>query len=354
MWEFIVVGAGPAGARFARQAARAGHSVVVLEQGRVGRPLACSGHVSHDVWRYTGPIREQLVQNEISEARFHVDGPAEDPTPYRYYREDTISTAIDRVGLDRHLAERARSAGATVREHNSVFGVTEHEDHVAVDVRTPSGTTTVRGRILAGCDGATSRVRDELGVAEPTELLHGVFGHDPTPDHDSGVDVHLNVPDLFGWRIPRGEAGVEYGIASGPETAPDQFDRLITGYNASLKWRKSGAIPIGPPPSVTTKRAFLLGDAAGQTKPFTGGGIVYALTAADIAARAITPWDPSSLSRYETAWRDELSTEIRIGAALRRAYKLPRPIQRLGLAATAGKIDVHMDRPTSLLDGLRP
>lgn len=354
MWEFIVVGAGPAGTRFARQAARAGHSVLVLEAGTIGRPLACSGHVSHDLWEYTGPVRESLVQNEISKARFHVGGPDEATRSYQYYRDAPISTTIDRIGLDRHLAERARAAGATIKSHHSVFGVTETADHVAVDVRTPEGTTTVRGRMLAGCDGATSRVRSALGLPEPGELLNGVFGHDPRPDHGAGVDVHLDVPGLFGWRIPRGEAGVEYGIATKPAAATDQFDRFVAGYDATLEWQKSGAIPIGPPESVTTERSFLLGDAAGQTKPFTGGGIVYALTAADIAARTITPWDTESVARYETAWREELQTEIRLGALLRRAYELPRPIQRLGLAVTAGEIDVHMDRPTSLLSGLRP
>ena len=354
MWEFIVVGAGPAGTRFARQVARAGHSVLVLEEGEVGRPLACSGHVSHDLWEYTGAVRTELVQNEISEARFHVGAPAEEAQSYRYYRDTPISSTIDRVELDRHLADRARASGATVRDHHSVFGVTEHDDHVAVDVRTPDGPTTVRGRMLAGCDGASSRVRSEVGLPAPTELLHGVFGHDPTPDDDDGVDVHLDIPGLFGWRIPRGTAGVEYGIATGPAGAPEQFDRLTEGYGASLEWQKSGPIPIGPPETVTTGRTFLIGDAAGQTKPFTGGGIVYALTAADAAARTITPWDPDSLARYETTWRDELQTEIRLGAALRRAYELPRPIQRLGLALTAGEIDVHMDRPTSLLSGLRP
>lgn len=354
MWEFIVVGAGPAGTRFAREVAKTGHSVVVLEGGRVGRPLACSGHVSHDVWEYTGDVRDELVQNEINEARFYLTGPAENPQPYRFYRDEPISTAIDRVGLDRHLANRARDAGATIKEHHTVFSVTEHDDHVAVDVRSPDGTTTVRGKMLAGCDGATSRVRKELGLAEPRDLLHGVFGHDPTPDHDSGVDVHMNVPGLFGWRIPRGEAGVEYGVGTPPSVAGRYFDELIEGYDATLKWRKSGAIPIGAPRTVTGQRSFLLGDAAGQTKPFTGGGIVYALTAADIAARTITPWDPRSLSQYETAWRDELGMEIRLGAALKHAYKLPRPLKRLGLALTAGEIDVHMDRPTSVLTGLRP
>jgi electron-transferring-flavoprotein dehydrogenase len=98
---------------------------------------------------------------------------------------------------------------------------------------------------------------------------------------------------------------------------------------------------------VTASRVFLLGDAAGQTKPFTGGGILYGMTAADHAARTIDPGRPATLARYESAWRDDLETEIRLGHWLRRAYSLPEPLQRLGLRALSGEIAVHMDRPTS-------
>ncbi|ELZ44902.1 geranylgeranyl reductase [Halorubrum coriense DSM 10284] len=92
---------------------------------------------------------------------------------------------------------------------------------------------------------------------------------------------------------------------------------------------------------------FLLGDAAAQTKPFTGGGILYSMTAADIAASTIDPTAPSSLDRYETQWRDELATEIRLGSLIRRCYSLPEPVQRVGLRALDGEIGVHMDRPSS-------
>jgi len=54
VYDFVVVGLGPAGSRFARRAAEAGHDVLAFEQGQVGEPLACSGHVSTDLWSITG------------------------------------------------------------------------------------------------------------------------------------------------------------------------------------------------------------------------------------------------------------------------------------------------------------
>jgi len=365
MYDFAVVGCGPAGARFARRATEEGHDVVVFEKGEVGAPLACSGHVSTDIWDFTGPdARDELFQNRIRGARFHVDepengtGPADDRAREAgkhfddaepFYKDETISNVIDRVGLDRHLADLAREAGAEVREHHTVTGIDEREDRVKLTVSTPEDTTTVEAKMVAGSDGPRSRVRDALGLDEPDELLHGVLGFDPDPDHQEYVDVHLTAPRFFSWRIPRGDAGVEYGLAAPPsDSVQAQFEQLQQSYGVDLDRTCSGAIPIGPPDRVTTRRGFLLGDAAAQTKPFTGGGILYSMTCADHAVREIDPDWPPTLQGYERAWREDLSREIRLGHLLRRAYSLPESVQRAGLRALSGEIGVHMDRPTSL------
>ncbi|MFB6201056.1 MAG: geranylgeranyl reductase family protein [Halorhabdus sp.] len=349
MRDVIVVGAGPAGSRYARQAAEDGHDVLVFEQGTIGEPLACSGHVSTDVLEYVPPTeREGLRQNEIRGARFHLNGP--DSSAYRFYRDDIVSQVIDRVALDRVLAESAGDAGATVRDGHTVTDVTEHDGHVTVTARGPDDVETHRARLVAGCDGPRSRVRDAVGLPDPAELLHGVLGFDPDPDAGDFVDVHLTVPRFFAWRIPRGAAGVEYGLAVPPGTdVSERFDAFTDAYGVETERRCSGLIPIGPPTSVTSDRSFLIGDAAAQTKPFTGGGIRYGLAAADHAARTIDPTDPGTLADYEEAWRRDLGREIRLGAWIRRAYSLPEPIQRVGLRLFSGKIGVHMDEPSSLV-----
>jgi geranylgeranyl reductase family protein len=349
MHDFVVVGAGPAGARFARRAAESDHDVLVFEQGTVGEPLACSGHVSTDVWSFTPEgAREDLLQNEILGARFRLGGP--DSDPYRFHRETPISNVIDRVGLDRTLADAAREAGADVREHHTVLSVAEDRDGVTVEVRGPDGVETHRARMVAGCDGPTSRVRRDLGLPDPDELLHGVLGFADGADHDDFVDVHLTVPRFFAWRIPRGEAGVEFGLGMAADAADvrERFEALTAEYGVEVRRRCSGLIPVGPPSRVTGERSFLVGDAAAQTKPFTGGGILYGMTAADHAAREIDPADPGTLGAYERAWREDLRGDIRLGHAVRAGYSVPEPLQRLGMRVFEGEIGVHMDRPSTL------
>jgi electron-transferring-flavoprotein dehydrogenase len=355
MYDFVVVGVGPAGARFARRAAEAGYDVLALEKGEVGTPLACSGHVSTDIWAYVpDEAKPRLLQNRVYGANFHVGGAGS--KAYPFYKPEEVSNVVDRVELDRTLADAARDAGADVREGHTVTAVDEGDDAVRVTASVGGEERSFEARMVAGCDGPVSRVRREVGVPGPDEKLHGVLAFDDDSDHGDFVDVHLTVPRFFAWRIPRGEAGVEYGLAAPPGAEVNEmFDQLTDAYDVETDHFCSGAIPIGPPATVTSERVFLLGDAAGQTKPFTGGGILYGMTAADHAARVIDPDQPATLDDYERAWRADLEREIRLGTWVRRAYSLPEPIQRVGLRALSGEIGVHMDRPSSLfsVDQLR-
>ncbi|WP_435127203.1 geranylgeranyl reductase family protein [Halobaculum sp. D14] len=347
MYDFVVVGVGPAGARFARRAAEARYDVLALEKGEVGTPLACSGHVSTDVWDYVpADAKERLLQNRVYGADFHVGGP--DTDGYRFYKREEVSNVIDRVELDRTLAGAAVDAGADVREGHTVTGVEERAGHVRVTATVAGEEREFEGRMVVGADGPVSRVRRQLDLPEPDEKLHGVLAFDDTADHGDHVDVHMTAPRFFAWRIPRGDAGVEYGLAAPPgHEVRDLFDRLTDAYDVDTDRFCSGAIPIGPPAATTATRGFLLGDAAAQTKPFTGGGILYGMRAADVAADVVDPEDPTTLPAYESAWRDELEREIRFGHWIRRAYSLPEPVQRAGLWALSGEIGVHMDEPSS-------
>lgn len=348
MYDFVVVGAGPPGSRFARRASEAGHDVLVLERGEPGPPLACSGHVSTDIWSFLPEdAPEELRQNVIHGARFHVGGPGS--RAYKFHKREPVSNAVDRIDLDKRLADLAVEAGAELRTNHTVTDLSVEDDGVTVTVKRPDGSETVCGRMVAGCDGPASRVRRSMGMDEPEETLHGVLGFSSEDDHDDFVDVHLTVERFFAWRIPRGAAGVEYGLAIPPGSADASalLDELTEGYGVELVERCSGLIPIGPPDRVTDDRVFLIGDAAAQTKPFTGGGILYGMRSADHAVRTIDPTDPNTLGAYDRAWRDDLAREIWLGKLIRRAYSLPAPIQRVGLRLTSGEIGVHMDNPSS-------
>ena len=70
-----------------------------------------------------------------------------------------------------------------------------------------------------------------------------------------------------------------------------------------------------------------MGDAAGQVKPTTGGGIFYSLLASEIASEALDQaliedkLSANRLGAYQKEWRSLLSTELEVGYSARRAFE---------------------------------
>lgn len=340
--DLVIVGAGPVGSHLAQKFSEQGSDVLVVERSsEVGKPLACSGHVSPDIWSFVpGEERDRLYQNEIKGARFHNSG-----KDYRFYRDETVSYVIDRVELDRVKMEQAQETGVDYRLGEEVQTVEEKPGHVKI----VTGTGSYKASLVAGCDGASSTVRQETGLEEPSKFYQGILGFSQEDDSSNFVDVYLDVPEFFGWRIPRGSS-VEYGAAVPQGINPVKWLENVTGrHDTTVDKVCAGAIPVGPVSSAVSERVFLVGDAAGQTKPFTGGGILYGMRAAEKAAENIETENPDTLQRYENSWRDELSHDIKLGEGIRRFYSLPNPLQNMFMWMFQGEIGVHMDRPSTLL-----
>jgi flavin-dependent dehydrogenase len=119
----------------------------------------------------------------------------------------------------------------------------------------------------------------------------------------------------------------------------------------------AGCVPVSASPASFADRVLVVGDAAGQVKPISGGGIYTglrcALLAARTAAKALEDMDLSRrrLSAYEKDWKNEIGREIRIGRRVRRSYvhvsdaqmdELVRMLDRpelLALISARGDID---------------
>ncbi len=347
-YDLAVVGGRTIGSNVAARFAAQGHDVLLLERNEtVGDPLACSGHFSRDLWDHVPDDAKELVQNRIRGARFHTGGQT-----YRYHKEKTVSWAVDRQGLDQRMFRHAKDAGADAYTRHALRDWEETGDRKRLTVETPSGTETVAARMVAGCDGAASTVRRLAGLPDPRKMLVGMMAFTDEPDGQAFVDVSLDVPGFFGWRIPRGDS-VEYGVAVDRRRGDveDVFEQFMDEHAPTVPGQRHAAtIPMHPPERVSRDGVFLVGDAAAQTKPFTGGGIVYGLRAGNIAAETVDPAAPGSVDAYEEAWRDALGTDIWLGELIRKGYNLPSVVQRPFMRLFEGDISgIHMDRPTTLL-----
>ncbi|MFI5413279.1 MAG: geranylgeranyl reductase family protein [Candidatus Lutacidiplasmatales archaeon] len=334
--DVLVVGAGPAGSTAAARLAKSGHSVrVVEEHPKVGHPVQCAGLVSQRVLDLAGS--SSMVRTSVRGA--NVFGPSLESIEFR--AESPRAFVIDRAGLDIYLADRAARAGAEIRT-STRFDALEGEsgDRLTVRLRGPDGSPeTLRTRLVIGADGVSSAVARAFRLRRPVEVLPAFEAEFPeSPGDPDTVEVYLGrkfAPGLFGWWIPDGLGGARVGIAADADGTParEYFDRLRDYLERRFGKRLANptaylvsGIPIGTLPRTHARRALLVGDAAAQVKPLSGGGIFTGMRCAEIAAEVASQalgrgdLSESALAEYDRRWRAELGEEFRRALYLRRLF----------------------------------
>jgi digeranylgeranylglycerophospholipid reductase len=128
------------------------------------------------------------------------------------------------------------------------------------------------------------------------------------------VELHFCVPDFFAWVIPVGDrARVGLCVKGNPRPYLDAFVKRLqkTGRIKSdaVLAESFGIIPVHDPTlPTTTGNIVTVGDAAGQVKATTGGGVVFGALA---AAHAHKP-------DYEAIWRRELGFDLKVHLLIHR------------------------------------
>ncbi|MGA9838919.1 MAG: NAD(P)/FAD-dependent oxidoreductase [Thermoplasmata archaeon] len=332
--DVLVVGGGPAGSTAAYRLAGRGHSVLVVEEHpQVGHPVQCAGLVSQRVLDLAGST--EFVRTAVRGAT--VFGPGLGSVSFR--APEPRAYVIDRAGLDVYLSERAMKAGAHYRTGTRFDAVTGRAGgRTQVRLSAADATaTSVSARLVIGADGVSSAVARAFRLRRPVEILPAFEAEFPTsPGDPDRVEVYLGrgfAPGLFGWWIPDGSGGARVGIAADADgtSARDYFGRLLDYLERRFGERLANpsahlvsGIPIGTVPKTHGAGVALVGDAAAQVKPLSGGGIFTGMRCAEILSEvaddALRRGDvsESALAEYDRRWRAELGEEFRKALYLRR------------------------------------
>lgn len=327
-YDIIVVGAGPAGSRVAAGLASRGFRVAVCErQPRAGAFSCCTGLVGLEAVNLLD-IPPEIIQHEARSARlFSPDG-----TSLRVWRDEVQACVLDRPALDSLLAGRAAAAGAEYFYDTAVMDVETGAD--AARVSTTGGTFNAEAVVLACGSGALTA---RLGLGRPGDTVIGVQAELPADGIDE-VEVYFGeaaAPGFFAWLAPAGAGRAKVGLMT--RRRPLYYLRNFIAsneaagrINAAGMSLSRGLVPLRPRKTTYGRRLLAVGDAAGQVKPTSGGGIYYGILSADIAAAVLAEaasnddFSAAFLARYQRRWRQ------RLGAELRRGYRLRRGYERLG------------------------
>ncbi len=334
-YDVAVVGGGPIGCFIAEHLALKGRHVSILEEHpATGEPMHCAGLVTKRVFDISNCPKDGILQNKIFGAIIH----SPDGSTLTIGGNKVHGLVINRQTFDEHQAKKATKAGAVLSVNHKVIAAKKHRQSIELTCQHDTRPVTVGCGLLIGADGSRSQIRSLFSFPKPRETLQGIGAE----LSDTLLDphfVHIFVgqkiaPGFFAWIIPTNNHGTtaRIGLCIGRHCRhplQQYFTSLLHQpllQQATITKRFGGTIPLGPLKKTTDGRIMLVGDAAAQVKPTSGGGLYTGFLCAthciSIAEAAFhtNHFDDSFLRSYHTRWTEEIGRELSLGMRFRNIF----------------------------------
>jgi geranylgeranyl reductase family protein len=357
-WDVVVIGGGPAGLSAAHAAAAAGARTLILERAEHPRYKTCGGGLIGASLNAVRDLPSLPARDEIRTVTFTLRGGRE----FTRWDAQPILQMVMREEFDAALLERALSAGAQIRQHAMVRGISEgegegSENGGAATVRLGDGTS-VSASVVVGADGSAGITARHVGVTfDQVDLgleLEIAIPAAVQPQWAGRVLLDWGqIPASYGWVFPKGDrltVGVIAARTAGSGKQADATRDYLHEFTGRLGLaghqvlRDSGHLTRcrseGSP--LRRGRVIVAGDAAGLLDPWTREGISFALRsgalAGELAAKAAAQADESvsSLDEYAAAIDRGLGEEMRAGRVLLAAFSRHTGTFHRGLASAKG------------------
>ncbi len=327
-YDVVVVGAGPVGSTFARYMAEKGFKVAILEKKKeIGVPLQCAGLLGKKI-KKVNILPDEFIINSVNGAFLHSPG----DTVLSVSKKKPEAYVLDRVGYDKFLAELASNSGVDIFLNHKVIKVDSLNGIINLK---NSENTKISADVIVGADGHSSVVSRSFNP--PAESFQAAqYLIDAGEKRFKKDFVHLYVdskisPGFF-WAIPLSETTARVGLF-----ADDSYQNLTNYLNELISKRPElrgstilkkyfGIIPKqDPSKSLVKDRVILLGDAASQVKPTTGGGLIMGFTCAEIASKvtkqALEAEDIAALENYPKSYHDKFKKELKVQLMVHKVFK---------------------------------
>ena len=336
-YDAIIVGGGPIGGYIAGKIAEKKFNVAVLEKNKqIGFPINCAGLITPRVFDILDISKKAIIENQIKGANIH------SPSGHilKIGGDKIHALAIDRSKFDKEIIKKAKEKGVEVFLENNVLSAQRKNEHIEI---TTSKYHDIKCKLLVGADGPYSKVRDRFAFPEPKEFLRGFGAEISNTNLDPDfVEIFVGkniVPGFFAWIIPTNRKGTKGRVGlcvsqDSPKFPKHYFsnflkNKISSGFldEAKISKQFGGIIPLGALKKTYDSNVLLVGDAAAQVKPTSGGGIYTGLLCAShcstVSIESLQKNDFTSkfLKKYHKLWSTDIGRELYLGMKFRKIFK---------------------------------
>ena len=304
-YDVVIAGGSISGLMAAREIAKNGHSVLVLGEGfEVGTPDHCGGLVSKSALNDMGIKPTQKVFDSMINSAL-IFSPNGKQIEINSGKQEVA--VVNRRELDKQVALQAQQAGAEIRVKTSFKEKTNRGVRTSID--------EIGCKILVDCRGISALInnqRDGILLSAQYEIYADWIT-------DGKVEVYfdqIKYPGFFAWIIPSGKGVGKVGVAGKEINVSNTMEQFLRSKGKYSTIRKIFA-PIwikGPIKDFVSTNVVIVGDAAGQAKPTTAGGIYSCGMGGFLAGNAITKYletnKHSDLLQYQKFWHDKFGKEF--------------------------------------------
>jgi len=304
-YDVVIAGGSVAGLFCAREVASSGHSVLVLEEDyEIGTPEHCGGLVSTSGLEDLGVVPHRKTFDHLIESAeiFAPNG-----TSFIVNSKKQKVAEISRRELDKQVAHQAQKMGAEIRVKTSFLEKTND------GIRTNDGM--IECKIIVDARGVSSLIqKDREGILSSAQ--YEIFAD---WIKKGKVEVYFDqekYPGFFAWIIPSSEGIGKVGVAGRGINAAETLERFLATKDRFSIIRKIFA-PIwikGPIENFVKENVVIVGDAAGQSKPTTAGGIFSCGLGGVFAGQAISKFlesgNKTDLEEYQKRWNAKFGKEF--------------------------------------------
>ena len=332
-YDAVIVGSGPAGSVTARFAAEAGAKVLIVERrAEVGVPVLCGEGISQKIDHFKVLEGKRWIASKMNGAEIFSPNGTKITLSAEYAGNET-GYVVYRDIFDQELARGAIQKGAEIMLNACAIDLLKKDGKInGIIARHFDETLEIEADIVVGADGVESRVGKWAGIQttlKPYDLetcvqytLSNVDWDNPYCNFFLGKHI---APGGYIWVFPKGKdvANVGIGIlASLSESgkAVKLLDKFIATRPELKKGEPlrviTGADPVAEPIQSVKENLLLIGDAARQVDPITGGGLTHAIEAGKYAGETIAKavekqrFDTQILSEYETRWKNAFGKKL--------------------------------------------